>query len=83
MITDSGETMMNSVLEEADNRIICHIFDIIRNHNISKISVRTADSDVVVIVLGFPKQFIEINHNITVVIDFQECQIKSAKNYFT
>ena len=63
--------MMNSVLEEADNRIVCHIFDMVQNHNVSHISIRTADSDVIVIILGFMQQLIEIKHDITVLVDFK------------
>ena len=48
---------MMEVLEEADNRIVCHINDMLEC-GLSSISVRTADSDVVVILLS---QFLEIN----------------------
>ena len=77
VITNTGEkeiynpAMMNSVLEEADNRIVCHIFDMVQNHNVSHISIRTADSDVIVIILGFMQQLIEIKHDITVSVDFK------------
>ena len=77
VITNTGEkeiynpAMMNSVLEEADNRIVCHIFDMVQNHNVSHISIRTADSDVIVIILGFMQQLIEIKHDITVLVDFK------------
>ena len=76
VITNTGEkeiynpAMMNSVLEEADNRIVCHIFDMVQNH-VSHISIRTADSDVIVIILGFMQQLIEIKHDITVLVDFK------------
>ena len=38
-------------LEEADNRMICHINDIVKITELSNIYVRTADCDVLVILL--------------------------------
>ena len=49
---------MISVLEEADNRIVCHVNDLIQN-GFSNILVKTGDSDVIVILLGFMKQFMD------------------------
>ena len=57
VFSKEGETLIYtpdliSVLEEADNRIGCHIQDILQK-GYSNISVKTADCDVVVILLGF------------------------------
>ena len=46
--------------EEADNRIIIHIADMIRN-DITKIKLRTVDTEVIVILLAFMPQFLELN----------------------
>ena len=62
VITEAGQTriynsgVVNSVLEEADNHILCNISDII-SKGYSKIMVRTVDSDVVVILLGVMSEF--------------------------
>ena len=55
VITDNGEKVrytpnMISVLEEADNRIVCNINYLLEN-GFSKISVKTCDTDVIVILL--------------------------------
>ena len=49
---------MISVLEEADNRIVYHINDLFEN-GFWKISVKTCDIDVIVILLGFMEQFLD------------------------
>ena len=88
MITNTGEkdiynpVMIHSVLEEADNRIACHVFDMVYNHNISHISIRTADSDVVVIILGFMRQLIEIKHDITMLVDFKSATSRKITQYY-
>ena len=43
----------NLTLEEADNRIICHIGHMIKADNLTSIKVRSADTDVIVILLAF------------------------------
>ena len=60
---------MLNVLEEADNRIVCHIKDMLES-GISRISVKTVDSDVVVILLSFVSTFFDINTNLELYIDF-------------
>ena len=48
----------NLTLEEADNRIICHIRHMIKvDLNLTSIKVRSADTDVIVILLAFMPQF--------------------------
>ena len=47
----------NLTLEEADNRIICHIGHMIKADNLTSIKVRSADTDVIVILLAFMPQF--------------------------
>ena len=47
----------NLTLEEADNRIICHIGHMIKADNLISIKVRSADTDVIVILLEFMPQF--------------------------
>ena len=49
--------MYNVTLEEAYNRIICHIGHMIKADNLISIKVRTADTDVIVILLEFMPQF--------------------------
>ena len=76
VITESGQTsiydsgVVNSVLEEADNRIVCHISDIIPK-GYSKIMVHTVDSDVVVILLGFMSEFMAANPSVEITVDFK------------
>ena len=57
------------VLEEADNRIICHIHDMISS-GISNICVRTGDSDVVVILLGFMSNLLIKDPQVRLHVDF-------------
>ena len=61
---------MNSVLEEADNRIVCHISDII-SKGYCKIIVHTVDSDVVLIFLGFMSEFTAANPSVEITVDFK------------
>ena len=76
VITEAGQTsvydsnVVNSVLEEADNRIVCHISDII-SKGYSKIIDRTVDSDVVVILLGFMSEFMAANPSFEITVDFK------------
>ena len=57
VITEAGQTsihdsgVVNSVLEEADSRIVCHISDVI-SEEYSKIMVHTVDSDILSFFLG-------------------------------
>ena len=61
---------MSSVLEEADNRIVCHISDII-SKGYSKIMVHNVDSDDVVILLGFMSEFMAANPSVEITVDFK------------
>ena len=77
--TNDGEKIvytpdMASVLEEADNRIVCHVADLIEN-GISRISVTTGDSDVIVILLGFMQQFLKSMNELELIVKF-----KTSKN---
>ena len=74
VITNRGERSiyppnMIEVLEEADNRIVWHVMDMLEC-GVSKISVRTKDSDVVVILLSYMSRFLEVNPNIEMYVDF-------------
>ena len=60
---------IDGVHEEADNRIVIHIADMIRNE-ITIIKLRTVDTDVIVILLTFMPQFLELNENVCIWIDF-------------
>ena len=75
VFTDNGEKViyrpdMISVLEEADNRIVCHLNDLIQN-GFSKISVKIGDSDVIVILLGFMKNFMDATQDFKQIVDFK------------
>ena len=74
VVTNSGEKViytpnLMSILEEADNRIICHIYDILKS-GLSRITVKTCDSDVVVILLGFMEIFIKSMPEIELFVEF-------------
>ena len=56
-------------LEEADNRLILHVRDGIRRGR-RNVLVRTVDSDLVVILLGFMGTFLDIDPNISILIDY-------------
>ena len=47
----------NSTLEEGDNRIICHIGQMIKADYLPSIKVKSADTDVIVILLALIPQF--------------------------
>ena len=66
---------MISVLEEADNLIVCHINDLIGN-GFSKILVMTCDSDVVVILLGFMKVFLDVMKDLLLLVEFKTANNK-------
>ena len=76
VITETGQTIIydsgavNSVLEEVDNRIVCHISDII-SKGYWKIIVHTVDSDVVLIFLGFMSEFTAANPSVEITVDFK------------
>ena len=55
----------NLTLEEADNRIVCHISHMIHG-GISDILIRTVDTDVIIILLAFMAQFKHINDDIKI-----------------
>ena len=57
------------VHEEADNRMIIHINHMLKN-GISSITVRTLDTDVIVILLSFMVQFINIDEHVSIMVDF-------------
>ena len=57
-------------LEEADNRMICHINDIVKNTELSNICVRTADCDVLVILLSFFIPLLNVRSTLKITVDF-------------
>ena len=59
------------MLEEADNRIICHVMDML-NKGIKSVTVRTVDSDVVVILLGFTTKFLSVCCDLQLIVDFAD-----------
>ena len=56
-------------LDGADNRIICHLEEQMKL-GITKVMVRTVDSDVIILLLAFMPQFISINKNVDLFCDF-------------
>ena len=57
-------------LEEADNRILCHISHMVEN-GLLNIKVRSVDTDVIIILLiAYMKQFILINDDVKIWCDF-------------
>ena len=76
VITEAGQTsiydsgVVNSFLGEADNRIVCHISDII-SKGYSKIMLHIVDSDVVVILLGLMSEFMAANPSVEITVDFK------------
>ena len=58
------------ILKEADNRLICHISHIMLNNGISHTMVRSVDTDVIIILLGFMTRFQIDNSNVKVWCDF-------------
>ena len=61
---------MIQVLEEADNRIVCHVNDAIRN-GFSNILVQTGDTDVILILMGFMEQFLETTGDVDITVEFK------------
>ena len=60
---------VDGVQEEADNRIVIHTANIIR-YDITKIKLRTVDTDFIVILLAFMPKFLELNENVCIWADF-------------
>ena len=56
-------------LDGADNRIICHLEEQMKL-GITKVMVRTVNSDVIILLLAFMPQFISINKNVDLFCDF-------------
>ena len=85
VIAEAGQTsiynsgVVNSVLEEADNRIVCHISYII-SKGYQKITVHTVDSDVVVVLLGFMSEFMAANPSVEITVDFKT---RSGRKYIS
>ena len=72
--TDEGDKIiyapdMIEVLEEADNRIVCHVNDLIQN-GYSKVLVKTGDTDVIVILLQFMKEFMDVRGDVNVTVEY-------------
>ena len=62
-------TWIQCVHEEADNRMLIYIKDMLAK-DITNIILRTVDTDVIVILLAFMSQFIELNDNVMIWVDF-------------
>ena len=60
----------NLTLEEADNRINCHIGHMIKTDNLTSIKVRSTDTDVIVILLVFLPKSKLWNDHIRIWCDF-------------
>ena len=58
-----------SMLEEAGNRIVCHVMDLLKSGR-STVKIRSVDSDVVAILLGFNTKFMEMNPETNILVDF-------------
>ena len=62
-------TWIDSVQEEADNRMVIHIKDMLEK-DIANIKLRTVDTDVIVLLLSFLPQFNELNESVKILTDF-------------
>ena len=60
----------NISLEEADNRIVLHVRDLVTMRGKTNILVRTVDSDIPVILTGFFLQFYLYNSEVIISVDF-------------
>ena len=60
----------NTSLEEADNRIVLHIRDAIILRDKHEVLVRTVDSDVIIILLGFLPQLLQYNEDVMLSVDY-------------
>ena len=60
----------NTSLEEADNRIVLHIRDAIILRDKDEVLVRTVDSDVIIILLGFFPQLLQYNEDVMLSVDY-------------
>ena len=56
-------------LEEADNRLLLHVKEAVMRGR-TNVIVRTVDSDIIVILLGFMDKFLEINPGTSIVVDY-------------
>ena len=56
----------NLTLEEADNRIICHIGPMMKADYLTSIKVKSADTDVIVILLAFMPQIKQWNDHVII-----------------
>ena len=56
-------------LEEADNRLLLHVKEAVMKGR-ANVIVRTVDSDIIVILLGFMDKFLEINPGTSIVVDY-------------
>ena len=56
--------------EEADNRLLLHMRDMLLNGSIQKIFVCSVDTDVLVILLAFMPQLLEFKEDVHVWLDF-------------
>ena len=56
-------------LEEADNRLLLHVKEAAMRGR-TNVIVRTVDSDIIVILLGFMDKFLEINPGTSIVVDY-------------
>ena len=73
ILSDSRVLCMHGVwqsFEEADNRMVLHIQDYLRIRKRNKIVVRTVDSDVVVILVSFYPQFLLVDEEIQLIVNF-------------
>ena len=58
-----------SMLEEADNRIVCHVMDLLKSGRSTE-TISTVHSDVVATLLGFNTKFVEFNPETNILIYF-------------
>ena len=56
-------------LEEADNRLLLHVKEAAMRGR-TNVIVRTVDSDIIVILLGFMDKFLDINPGTSIVVDY-------------
>ena len=61
---------INTSLKEADNSMVLHIRDAMILRNKHEILVRTVDSDVIIILLGFFPQFLHYSKQVNLSVDY-------------
>ena len=71
---------IDGVPEEADNTIVIHIADMIRN-DINKIKLCTVDTAVIVILLAFMPQFLELFFTVSQVMIQLIVSLEKLKGY--